>query len=898
MRLLQFDDDRGFSLTEFAEDEIPRYAILSHTWGPDRDEVTYEDILNGTRSGKAGFDKLHFCTVQAKKDGLGYCWIDTCCINKTNAAELTESINSMFRWYQNAVKCYVFLADVSTPMREDDRDSQLRNSRWFTRGWTLQELIAPQCVEFFSQNGERLGDRKSLGKQIHQITGISIHALQGEPLSHFTIDERMSWAVNRMTKRPEDKVYSLLGIFDIHMEAIYGEGEHHASQRLQRELERYSENHQLSELFRKQLQLSAKQPKTPLVHPKWIVPFERNPRFVGRESELTRLEGMLFGKKRAPKLAITGLGGVGKTQLILELLYHVVDKQKHHLIIWISAVNMESLHQSYLDVARQLGIPGLENEKMDVKKLVQEYLSKDEAGQWLLVFDNADDVEMWMATPVSGQSTGQPRCLIDCVPRSKHGSVVFTTRDRKTAGKLAPHSVVELPEMSNAVSVKLLGNCLPDLDFAKQKQDAVSLVAKLTNLPLAIVQAAAYISENSITLAEYLSLLSQQEEEVVDLLSENFEDDGRYRDVNNPVATTWLISFGQIRRRDPLAADYLSFMACVEPEGIPQSLLPPGASRKKETDAIGTLNAYSFINKRPADQCLDLHRLVHLATRNWLRKEELLITWTHKAITRLGEVFPNHEHENRMVWRKYLAHAGYALESSLTREDDEDRNALLWRLGMCIYQDGRWDEAEKAFSHVMETRKRVLGAEHPSTLASMANLASTYRDKGRWDEAEELEVQVMETRKRVLEPEHPDMLANMANLASTFWNKGRWDEAEELFMQVMETTKRRVLGPEHPDTLTSMANLASTYRNKGRWDEAEELEVQVMETRKRVLGPEHPSTLTSMNNLAITWKAIGRQAEALKLMDECVQLNKQVVGVCHPHFLSSSTTLSAWRLGD
>jgi TolA-binding protein len=284
MRLLQLDDGSSFTLADFAEDEVPCYAILSHTWGRDGEEVTHKDIVDGTGNGKAGYDKLRFCAIQAKNDGLGYCWIDTCCIDKTNAAELTESINSMFRWYQKAAKCYVFLADVSTPASDDDRDSQLRKSRWFTRGWTLQELIAPRCVEFFSQQGERLGDRKSLERKIHQITSISIHALRGEPLSHFPIDERMSWAANRTTKRPEDKIYSLLGIFDIHMEAIYGEGEHHASRRLLRELERYSENHQLSELFHDRLKVSpSKQPKTPLVNPTWIVPFERDPCFTSRE---------------------------------------------------------------------------------------------------------------------------------------------------------------------------------------------------------------------------------------------------------------------------------------------------------------------------------------------------------------------------------------------------------------------------------------------------------------------------------------------------------------------------------------------------------------------------------------------------------------------------------------
>ncbi|KAF2190316.1 HET-domain-containing protein [Zopfia rhizophila CBS 207.26] len=859
MRLLQLDDCPSFSLAEFAEDQVPRYAILSHTWGHDGDEITYKDIINGTGSGKAGYDKLRFCAVQAKNDGLGYCWIDTCCIDKTNAAELTESINSMFRWYQNAVKCYVFLADISTPMSEDDRASQLRNSRWFTRGWTLQELIAPRCVEFFSQKRELLGDRKSLEKQIHQVTGISIHALRGELLSHFTINERMSWAANRTTKRPEDKVYSLLGIFDIHMEAIYGEGEHHASRRLLRELERYSENHQLSEFFRDQLKLSSsKQPKTPLVNPTWIVPFERNPRFTGREPELTRLEEMLFGKHRTAKLAITGLGGVGKTQLFIELLYRVADKQKHCSVIWISAVNMESLHQSYLDVARQLGIPGCEDDKANVKRLVQTHLSKESTGQWLLVFDNADDLDMWIAK-TAGQQPGQGS-LINYLPKSKQGAVVFTTRDRKIAVKLAQRNVVDVPAMGEDAAVQLLGKCLVNPDLVNRRQDTSALLLQLTFLPLAIVQAAAYINENAISLADYISLLAEQEEEVIDLLSEEFEDDGRYRDIKNPVATTWLISFDQIQRRDRLAADYLSFMACIEPKDIPQSLLPPGASRKKEVDAIGTLTAYSFVHKRPADECLDLHRLVHLATRNWLRKEELLAQSTERAILRLGEVFPDHEHQNRTVWRKYLVHARYVLESDVPGDDDKFRTSLLWKLGMCLYQEGRWNEAQRAFVQVMETRKRVLGPEHPDTLISMGNLASTYRNQGRWKEAEELNVQVMETFKRVLGEEHPDTLTSMANQASTYRNQGRWKEAEELNVQVMETFKR-VLGPEHPDTLTSMANLALTFWNQGRWKEAEELNVQVMETRKRVLGKEHPSTLTSMGNLASTYMNQGRAVE-------------------------------------
>ncbi|KAG4427011.1 hypothetical protein IFR05_017506, partial [Cadophora sp. M221] len=288
-----------------------------------------------------------------------------------------------------------------------------------------------------------------------------------------------------------------------------------------------------------------------------------------------------------------------------------------------------------------------------------------------------------------------------------------------------------------------------------------------------------------------------------------FEDHGRYRNVKNPVAITWLISFQQIRRRDPLAADYLSFICCINPKDIPQSLLPPGPSRKKEIDAVGTLDAYSFISKRPADQALDLHRLVHLATRNWLRKEDLLAQWTESVVKRLEEVFPDNNHNNRSVWRAYLPHARCVLESRLVDQGQQSRMSLLWRYATCLSADGLWDEAEAAYIEGLEIKKKELSADHPSTLSSMAKLASTFRKQGRWEEAEKLQLEVMETSKTKLGADHPSTLSSMANLASTFWNQGHWEEAEELDVQVMETRKTK-LGADHPDTLSSMANLAAT----------------------------------------------------------------------------------------
>lgn len=252
MHLLQLNEDDSFSHVDYI-DPIPPYAILSHTWGEDKDEVTYKDILDGLGAyqSKPGYQKLKFCAKQAANDKLAYFWVDTCCIDKTSSSELMEAINSMFHWYQDASRCYVYMADVSKCNTEGSPDnlshlgsewySEFQSSRWFTRGWTLQELLAPRSVEFFSAGGNKLGTKESLQRIIHERTTIPLGALQGEPLSSFSIEQRFSWAAQRSTKREEDAVYSLLGIFDVHMPLIYGERRVKAWRRLLSKIVKYED---------------------------------------------------------------------------------------------------------------------------------------------------------------------------------------------------------------------------------------------------------------------------------------------------------------------------------------------------------------------------------------------------------------------------------------------------------------------------------------------------------------------------------------------------------------------------------------------------------------------------------------------------------------------------------
>ncbi|USP76252.1 kinesin light chain 3 [Curvularia clavata] len=866
MRLLHFDHLNRLILTDFHGKPVPPYAILSHRW--QKSEILFEDIASGEyKEKKDGYHKLLFCAKQAAQDQLQYFWIDTCCIDRWNSRERSRAINSMFRWYSNATKCYVFLSDVSvlaatdTPKRSD-WEASFRASEWFTRGWTLQELIAPASVEFFSYEEHRLGDKSDLEQVVHEVTRIPLAALRNLPLDQFTRHERMHWADNRKTTEEEDIVYCLLGLVNVTMQANYSEGKDRARRRLQMEVE-----------------MADSIPS--------IIPFSRNDQFVGRESQIATLEAKLFADKHTTTmLAIVGPGGTGKSQLALELAYRTRWKNKSCSVFWVDASNKDSFDQSYTSIAQRLDIPGWDDEKTDTKQLVKLRLEQESEAHCLLILDNTEDISLGS----SGLSAVRGADLTTYLPQSKRCSAVFTTTNSSLAKQVAFNTLIELHELTPDAARIMLENYLNTPVSSSEQQEAYLLLEELSRLPLAIVQATAYINATATTLQGYRSQLNTRNEHDVKQGSRKVGDRQQGWSAKSPVAATLFISLDEIRRMHALAADFLLLTACMAYKDIPLDLFDANSHSERE-QAVQVLSRYALVTRRPEDSALDVHRLVHYGIREWLQQQDRMSQQTQHAFTQLLRVFPDHNHQNRSKWRRLLPHTN----------------------------DGRYNEAEELFVQAMETRKRVLGKEHLSTLISMANLASTYEKQGRWKEAEELEVQVMEISLRwkqgrwkeaeellvqvtemslrVLGEEHPNTLTSIANLASTYRKQGRWKEAEELEVQVTEMSLR-VLGEEHPSTLTSIANLASTYRKQGRWKEAEELEVQVIETRKRVLGEEHPSTLTSMNNLAFTLKIQGRDEEALSLLETCWQLCHTVLGASHFYTKWSFASLNKWRAND
>ncbi|RAL11558.1 Pfs, NB-ARC and TPR domain protein [Aspergillus homomorphus CBS 101889] len=449
-----------------------------------------------------------------------------------------------------------------------------------------------------------------------------------------------------------------------------------------------------------------------------MIPFRRNPRFVGRQQEIAEAEERISIADGPRIVAVTGLGGVGKTQVALELAYRMRDQDPDCSIFWIPCTSYESIQRAYMAIAQLVGLQGVNPAR--IKEHLQAYFSSPDSGKWLLIFDNADDLDIW----TKGDSKTPPlKNFLPRIDKGHTGSIIFTSRNRKLAVRLVSADVILVPELDHDTGLELLKrSLLRSESLLVDSQTATTLLKQLTFLPLAITQAAAYINENGIALADYLLLLQEEEADVVELLSEDFSDDGRYKDVQNPVALTWLISFHQIKRIDPLASDYLSLMACINPRNIPHSFLPRPASKKRIVEALGLLSAYSFITTQPGEGSITLHRLVHLATRNWMKKEQRFSLYVRRAASQLSEAFSQHDHANRPLLRQYLPHAIFLIREDEFRSQQQRYIDYMHNADTCLDGDARYHEAEDLLVQVMNIWKRVQGPEQPSTLISQGEI--------------------------------------------------------------------------------------------------------------------------------------------------------------------------------
>ncbi len=648
----------------------------------------------------------------------------------------------------------------------------------------------------------------------------------------------------------------------------------------------------------------------------FVVPFGRDDSFINRIEIFNHMNNYINKhSKHHHRLALSGIGGVGsvffasnspklrstakvfhrKSQVAIEYCYRYRDDNPHAHIFWVHASTKERFDQAYRDIARRLELTGWNNSNVDTLRLVCDWFSEAEDETWLMVLDNADNLDLFFTRPDAAAIDEQySPPLVDYLPQNSNGLMLITTRDERMAKRLAGiHASVVVNPMSPSEAQELLENRQINLAGSSDDGQSTRLLEALGYIPLAITQAAAFINENQISLTKYLEMFRERDSDLQDLLDEDLGDLRRDSQSQNSVIKTWKISFDLISEQMPRAAEILSLMAVLDRQGIPESLLRDGSDRITYfTKALGTLLAFSLIKSGGDVVGYEMHRLVQLATQKWLEVQGTIEKWREKALVVVADMFPSGEIKTWTTCESLLPHAQKVLENEVTNEVYQVKlSNLLYNVAFFELEQGRYATACVRYLAAVEVQKRSLGLEHPSTLTSMHNLALTYQRQGQLEKAEKLLLEVLEARRRPLGAEHPDTLASMNNLALTYREQGRWEEAEKMQLEVSEATKR-MLGAEHPDTLTSTNNLALIYREQGRWEEAEKMQLEVSEATKRMLGAEHPDTLPSTNNLALIYKDQCRWEEAEKLQLEVLEATKRLLGAAHPDTLTSIHNLA------
>ncbi|KAK8112018.1 uncharacterized protein PG998_008475 [Apiospora kogelbergensis] len=600
------------------------------------------------------------------------------------------------------------------------------------------------------------------------------------------------------------------------------------------------------------------------------IPSTRNTNFTGRTAILEEMENKLFVRGDRQRLAIVGLGGVGKTQLALQFAHLVREKHSEYSIFWVPVLSVEGFDQAYLDIGKKLGV-GLDPDKEKPNDTIRNHLSSENAGKWLLIVDNADDTELII------DSSG----IYDYLPESETGLILFTTRSMEVAVEVAGTDVIELHEMDDGEARDLLKKSL----LRKQPMDegiVAELLRELAYLPLAITQAAAYLNRNQLSIRRYLALLRGTEKDLVELMSKQFRDNTRYQGSQNAVATTWLVSFDQIQASNGTAAELLSFISCIEPKSIPRSLLSISHSEIETTEAIGTLSGYSFLIDRGDGELYDIHSLVHLATRIWLRKNKRTEKTILNAIQHLDEILPFDDYSNRQTWQGYLSHTARLLGMSGMYQSKARVN-ILYHAGRCLISDRRFKDAIKYLQEACDWHRESLPETNKDRLSLEHALGGAYIDDRRTTEAIEVLEHVVSVRKTTLDEEDQDRLASEHQLAEHELARAYLDmddkripEAIEILEHVVETRKM-MIDEEDQYRLTSEHELARAYLKNSQPRKAVHLFEHVVAVRKTTMTEEDSSRLSSEAWLANAYMDNNEAQKAVNLLEHIVAVEKTIM---------------------
>ncbi|KAL1603478.1 hypothetical protein SLS60_005065 [Paraconiothyrium brasiliense] len=634
------------------------------------------------------------------------------------------------------------------------------------------------------------------------------------------------------------------------------------------------------------------------LQPSCFVPFRRDPDFIPRGTLLDQIRQRCAAP--ASRVALVGIGGVG---YVLQQKHFQAEPSPKTWVFWAHASNTARLEQSFREIANQAKVRGRNDPQADVFKLVHDWLRDEKNGPWLLVLDNADDAAVLSPPPSNTDADNDSnsnnatlrRQLSRYIPPSTHGSVLVTSRTRRAATQIVEDDDVILIEpMHSAAASALLDKKLGDK--VDRTKDIAELAAALDYMPLALVQAAAYIRKRAprCSVRKYLEEYRQSDSTKTSLLNQEAGHLRRDETASNSVLITWQISFDHIRSTRRSAADLLSLMSFFDRQGIQDSLLRRNTNVPDNIffDDILVLRDYTFIKSTGDANIFEMHSLVQLATRKWLENQGQVDKWRTQFIFHLAAELPNGQYEN---WEKCQALFPHARAALAQRPQDEDSlkkwALLLLKAARYALEQGRAGEAEHMSMVSMEVNREVCGEESGQTLSSMSIVGLARSNRGKYKEAESIQRQTLALCKKVLGQEHPGTLASINNLAHVLDSQGKYEEAKLLFRQTL-VLKERLLGREHIETLISMGSLAVVLSSLGEHNEAELMSRQALVLREKVLGREHPDTVVSMSCLAAVLGDQGKFEEAELICRQTLELREKVLGREHPNTLLSMHNLA------
>lgn len=662
--------------------------------------------------------------------------------------------------------------------------------------------------------------------------------------------------------------------------------------------------------------------------PIWNVPYRRNPFFTGREDVLTHLYTVLRGRKMAALTqaqAISGLGGIGKTQIAIEYAYRYRDQYK--ATFWVNASTLDTLNTDFAALAVLLGLSEhYESDQDVIVPLVKHWLAT--YTQWLLILDNVDKLEM----------------VVDFLPVNFSGDVLFTTR-LQALGTVAQGIEVEKMGLDDSMifllhRIKaLLPGASLDQVTAENKALAAEVFTALDGLPLALDQAGAYIEETRCGLSQYLKLFSIRRKEL--LLRR-----GKFP-VAHPdsVAATWSLSFEQVAQESPATVDLLNLFAFLNPEAIPEEAITLGAAESGPTLAalahepleldamIELLLSYSLIRRNSETESLSLHRLVQAVLKDDMDRETQHM-WAERAIRVVNRAFPDAEpktwercqrllpsvHTCAMHSEEYalsfpeaarlfneaasflmirgsyaqakpLLLRALAIRQQILKDTHPDYARTLNDLGTLYLNQGKYQEAEPLLQKALAIRQQVLGEEHLAVAETVYNLANLYRAWGKYAKAEPFYLQALHIRETASDTDDPLVALSRYGLARLYYSQEKYQQAEEFCSRALSIQEEH-LGNNHPTLSSTLVILAKIYQKQNELNRAREMNMRALKIRKNASGSDDPRVATIVNSLVEIYHAEGEYNKARPWIDRAFMIHEQTLGWEHPFMAYSLNNLA------